>query len=165
MSHEITDFNAFDEYLRQNICLGGFQTPAEVTTDQLDSALTFMRGVELYWADYIDTPREDYPDEFTEEEWERIRKEEKVHGANKINEAWSLLASGNVKLILALDKLEKLEEFDQHNWEPWDSQIELDNGSLGNFEYYGRKSDTFFQAIAPSLPKFRLRSISNVSQA
>lgn len=143
-----TQFGPYERFLEEDLQPDPASIPAEVRPVQVKNALSFMRSVELSWADHIDIPRQDYPDEFTDEQWEQMRKDNVVT-AGQINAAWALLLEGNVALITALDCLEADEAFDRNKWTPWDDETQLEDGNLGNWEYHAEKCDRFRDKVAP----------------
>jgi hypothetical protein len=149
MSEQATHFGDFESFIDEH--LKPEYTGPDPTPAQVEAAFSFMKSVELYWADHIDTPGDDYPDEFTDEEWEGIRKG-KVERASHINVAWGLVLEGNAELVRAVSELENSSELQRERWTPWDTNIQLDDGTLRNWEYHGHKSDLFAKKIIPLLP-------------
>jgi hypothetical protein len=148
MGEITTDFGAFEEYLINSV------TPepavrADFSTSKLENALSFMRSVELYWADHIDWPREEYPDEFTDEEWEVIRKEKVAH-AGFVNKAWAALLAGDYQIITLMDQMEQEDPQNPEKWTARD-RLELQIEPLDMVDRHGWKSDQFIRKIIPIL--------------
>lgn len=145
MSEVRTDLTAFEAFMEQNI-VPDEAIAVDFSASRLTNALSFMRGVELYWADHIEWPREDYPDEFTDEEWGKICKENVVH-AGHINKTWAKLLAGDFQIITTLDELEQADKTN-HGMRPEKSRLKLVEDPL---EVGGRKSDKFTERIVPLL--------------
>lgn len=57
MSEYQTDFDAFNQSLKNTV--PDPAVVADFTGSKLTNALSFMRGVELYWAHHLELPAED----------------------------------------------------------------------------------------------------------
>jgi hypothetical protein len=150
MSEVKTDFAAFEDFLKRER-VPGPAVSADFSENMLSNALSVMRSVELYWADHTELSREDYPDEFTDEQWEQIRKEKVAH-AGFVNKAWSRLLAGDYEVISLMDEIERA---DPQNPEKWSEQdrLALIDDPMDTVDRHGWKSDEFIAKVIPHLQR------------
>jgi len=100
-----TDLISFSDFLTKGQTLDeGIQLSKEVTRDQLDNAFEFMSGVELFWADKVDTLIEDSAGRVFDPREGFLASI--INYSAAINWAGELLRCGEESLITKLSELE-----------------------------------------------------------
>ncbi len=150
MSEHPTDFDAFNQSMKNTVLDPG--VAIDFTGIRLTNALSFLRGVELYWAYHLDLPTEDYPDQLTAEQQEQIRKDRVVH-AGYLNKAWTKVLAGDFRVINHMDRLEQADPQNLDTGPEKDHRQQEENPLevLEVDEIYLWKHNKFMEHIIPAL--------------